>query len=109
MSTDPRRWVPIEMAVESGEAKQAEATDPYDATAVFLHTPGYDGLAAMGRAFVEEFALLGWSRERVERMFRMPRYVAAHAVYLKRGPAFVTELIDDVLGPSRSRDQAEAN
>ncbi len=91
-------WVPIEIT-STGAAKQAEATDPYVATAVGMTTPGYDGLEAMGRAFVAEFALMGWSRERLERMFRMPRYVAAHTVYLQRGPAYVAALIEDVLGP----------
>ena len=92
-------WVPVEIIGVSGASKEAEPTDPYLATAVGLPTPGYDGIAAMGRAFVEEFALMGWSRQRLERMFRMPRYVAAHTVYRQHGPAYVTALINDVLGP----------
>ena len=83
----------------SGANKGAEPTDPYIATAVSFSTPGYDGLAAMGRAFVEEFALMGWPRDRIARMFTVPRFVAAHAVYQARGAAFVSELITDVLGP----------
>ncbi len=94
-----RRIVPIDIIAESGSSKSAEPTDPYEAIAVAIPTPGYDGTAAMARVFVEEFALMGWSRQRLERMFRIPRYVAAHRVYLERGPDFVASLIDDVLGP----------
>jgi hypothetical protein len=88
----------------SGREKVAEATDPYIATAVALDTPGHDGAAAMTRTFIEEFARLGWSRERIQRMFRIPRYVAAHAVYRARGPAFVAAMIEDVLGPEHGEE-----
>ncbi len=86
------------VSIRTGQSKVAEPTDPYMATAVAYSTPGYDGMAAMARAFVEEFARLGWPRDRIARMFRMPRYVAAHAVYRDRGPEFVERLITDVLG-----------
>ena len=97
--TPPRRPFPLELSpVGHGHEKMAEPTDPYVATAVALPTLGYDGLAAMARTFVEEFALMGWPRERVLRMFTIPRYVAAHAVYVTRGPAFVEALVDEVFG-----------
>ncbi len=83
----------------TGRNKAAEPSDPYIATAVSLSTPGYDGLAAMARTFVEEFALMGWPRERIAKMFTIPRFAAAHAVYTQQGPAFVERLIDEVLGP----------
>jgi len=87
----------------TGRNKIAEGTDPYVATAVTLATPGYDGMAAMARAFVEEFAMVGWSRARITRMFANPRYAAAHAVYRARGPEFVEALLEDVLGRSHDR------
>ena len=87
-----------------GRDKVAEATDPYIATAVALDTPGHDGAAAMTRTFIEEFARLGWPRHKIERMFRIPRYVAAHAVYRARGPEFVAEMIEDVLGPATGEE-----
>jgi len=94
-------------APSSGRDKIAEPTDPYEATAVGLHTPGHDGMAAMARTFIEEFAMAGWSRERISRMFRIPRYVAPHAVYLQRGPEFVEELITSVLGPAPHREEED--
>ena len=90
----------------SGQNKTAEASDPYVATVVTVPTPGYDGLAAMGRAFVEEFAKVGWSRVRIARMFQNPRFAAAYAVYHERGPEFVEALLDEVLG---SGDQPPAD
>jgi len=78
--------------------KHAEAEDPFEATAMFIENPpGYDGIAAMARAFVEEYAMMGWPRDRIMRLFREPRYAGAHAVYHQRGEAFITSLLDDVL------------
>jgi len=96
-----RRKVPLPVSVvaASGKSKIAEPTDPYEAVFVTLDTPDHDGLTEMARVFVEEFALMGWSRDRIGRMFRIPRYVAAHAVYRARGPQFVDRLLDEVLGP----------
>jgi hypothetical protein len=99
MSAQDRYSAEIPLVDVSGRNKMAEPTDPYVATAVALPTPGYDGIAAMGRAFVEEFALMGWSRERITRMFQMPQFVAARAVYDARGPEFIEQLISEVLGP----------
>ena len=86
-------WQPLPLPVRhdpgrevDGSAKAVEAADPYQATVVALSTPGHDGGAAMARTFVEEFARMGWPRERIARMFRISRYVAAHAVYRARGP-----------------------
>ena len=96
MTTTPRRLIPL--IDLSGRNKAVEPTDPFVATAMTVSTPGYDGLAAMGRALVEEFALMGWSRERVRRMFENPRYRAASLVYQARGPSFVDGVIGEVFG-----------
>ena len=95
---------PSTIASTSGRDKVAEATDPYIATAVALSTPGHDGAAEMTRTFIVEFARMGWPRHKIERMFRIPRYVAAHAVYLARGPEFVAAMIEDVLGPEPAEE-----
>jgi hypothetical protein len=91
--------IPKKAIIPSGHLKAAEATDPYVASAVELSTPGHDGTAAMARTFVEEFARIGWSRDRITTMFRKPRYVATYHVYQTRGPDFVAKIIDEVLGP----------
>lgn len=79
--------------------KGAEASDPFEAMAVLVDCPpGYDGMGEMARAFVEEYAKLGWRRERIMRLFLDPRYAGTHAVYHERGEAFVQQLLDEVLG-----------
>jgi hypothetical protein len=100
MTSEDRRpqAIPIELVDGHGARKAAEGSDPYIATAVAIDTPGHDGMAAMGRTFVEEFAMMGWSRDHIARMFARPQFVAAHAVYRARGAAFVEGLISEVLG-----------
>ena len=78
--------------------KGAEAEDPLEAMAVAVDCPpGYDGVEAMARAFIEEYAMMGWSREHILRLFQNPRYAGTHAVYHERGEAFIHSLLDDVL------------
>ena len=93
-----RAFVPVQLVASTGHRKQAEATDPLVATAVSLPTPGHDGIAAMGRTFVEEFAMLGWSRERVARLVTVNRYAGAQAVRRALGEQGVAALIDEVFG-----------
>jgi hypothetical protein len=101
--------MPTKAIIPSGHLKAAEATDPYIASAIEFSTPDHDGTAAMARTFVEEFARIGWSRDRIKAMFRKPRYVAAHHVYQTRGPEFVTKIIDEVLGPETPAETHEEN
>ena len=88
---------PLEGPV-TGQQKAAEASDPFVATAVTIDTPGYDGMEAMARCLVEEFARSGWPRARIERLFKMPAFAAPYAVYRSRGDDFVRTLLNDVLG-----------
>ena len=107
MSDPPRFHEEIPLVDTTGSNKVAESTDPFIATAVGFSTPGYDGLAEMGRAFVEEFAIMGWPRDRISRMFTVPKFAAAYAVYEARGAEFVEELIEQVLGPADASQQEE--
>lgn len=89
--------------------KGAGAEDPFQAMAVCVESPsGYDGVAEMARCFVEEYAMMGWRRERILRLFRDPRYAGAHAVYDQRGEAFVTGLLDEVMGSAGVREVPHA-
>jgi hypothetical protein len=80
--------------------KHFEPEDPFQPVAVQLETPGYDGLEAMARCFVEEYALLGWPPEKVFRLFTIPEFAGSHSVLLQRGPEFVRSLIESVYGLS---------
>jgi hypothetical protein len=82
-------------------AKQLEQDDPFEMVGVIVPTaPGHDATAEMARAFVEEFALLGFTEERLLRLFKNPFYAGAHAIYRQRGEEFVRQIIDQVLTPA---------
>jgi len=79
-------------------AKEFESDDPWEIVGVVVPTaPGEDATGEMARALVEEFALMGYSPERLLRLFETPFYAGAHAIYRARGEAFVRQTIDKVL------------
>lgn len=79
--------------------KSLEPEDPYELVGVAVPVPeGYDALGEMARCFVEEFALMGWSGQRILGLFQSPFYQGPHAVYRTRGEGFGRELIGQVLG-----------
>ncbi|MDP2662422.1 MAG: hypothetical protein Q8R28_17015 [Dehalococcoidia bacterium] len=79
-------------------AKEFESDDPWEIVGVVVPTaPGEDATGEMARALVEEFALMGYSPERLLRLFETPFYAGAHAIYRARGEAFVRQTIDAVL------------
>lgn len=88
--------------------KEFEAGDPFQAVAVALSTPGYDGAEAMARCFVEEYALMGWPPERIFKLFTLPAFAATYSVYSERGPDYVQRLIAEVFGggPREAQDDA---
>ena len=82
--------------------KDLEADDPYAFVAVrFPVDPGVDPDEQMARCFIEEYALLGWPRERVRRLFDFETFSGTHDILRRRGPAFVDALVADVFGPQR--------
>jgi hypothetical protein len=78
--------------------KPLEMDDPFQPVAVALSTPDYDGMEAMARTFVEEYALMGWPADRVFKLFTIPDFAGSYAVYQERGPDYVRRLIDQVFG-----------
>ncbi|MFN8557112.1 MAG: hypothetical protein U0531_07080 [Dehalococcoidia bacterium] len=79
--------------------KDFEEDDPYELVAVRLPSPpGHDGPAEMARCFIEEFALMGWSPERILRLFRSKAFAGANSVYEERGEPFIRDLLADVFG-----------
>ncbi len=53
------------------------------------------------RCIVEEYALAGFGRDEILRLFEAPAYVMPHAILTRRGRGFVTSIIDEVLGGVR--------
>jgi len=78
--------------------KDFEPDDPFQPVAVALPTPGYDGMEAMARCFVEEYALMGWPPERIYRLFTIPEFAGSYSVFQERGEAYVRSVIASVFG-----------
>ncbi|MEO8323032.1 MAG: hypothetical protein ABI571_02720 [Actinomycetota bacterium] len=79
--------------------KALEADDPFEFVGATY--PVEDGEAAdreMTRCFVEEYALMGWSAERIRGLFRSPFYAGTHAVLVRRGDGFVDSVITEIFG-----------
>lgn len=80
--------------------KDFEADDPYELVGIgFPVSDSFDANAEMGRCFIEEFAMLGYSRSFIQRMFKSPYYQGPHRVYLSHGSDFVESLLDQCFGP----------
>lgn len=80
--------------------KDFEEDDPYALVGQGFPCPdGYDSIGEMARTFVEEFAMLGHTRQFVMQLFKSPRYQGPHGVLMTRGEAYVQDLIADVYGP----------
>jgi hypothetical protein len=87
--------------------KEFEPEDPFQPVAVALVTPGYDGMQAMARCFVEEFAIMGWPPKRIFRLFTIPEFAGSYSVMQERGEAYVKSIIASVFGMAFEPPPAE--
>ncbi len=79
--------------------KETESDDPYGFVALqYEPEAGVNPDEVMARCFVEEFALVGFSPERILRLFQLATYAGAHAVLQRQGEPFVRTIIEDVFG-----------
>ncbi|MDH3755818.1 MAG: hypothetical protein OEU32_18300 [Acidimicrobiia bacterium] len=82
--------------------KDLEADDPYELTGVrYAVAPGVDADRETARTLIEEFAMQGWSPDRIAAMFADPHAGSAHDIYRRRGDLLFDELLDEVFGPTR--------
>lgn len=87
--------------------KHLEEDDPYEFVAArFPMEEGVDPDAVIARCFIEEYALMGMGRVRVQRLFRSQFFAGAHVILERRGERFIEALIDDVYGGSPDRAAA---
>lgn len=56
----------------------------------------------MARTFVEEYVRLGWTADRLLRVFRDPFYRGPYAIYRALGDAFVRQLIAESVSERRA-------
>lgn len=74
--------------------KRPEPEDPLELVGVRLERkPDDESLEEMAWSFIQEFALMGWSSDRILRMFKSPAYRGPHTVYHRKGENFVRGLL----------------
>ena len=84
--------------------KRLEPEDPMALVGVgFDRRPDEEALTEMARCFVEEYARMGWSGERIMRLFRNPFYRGPNQILRLKGEDFVRGLTNAV---DRMRSQA---
>jgi len=77
--------------------KPLEPEDPMALVGVGLDRgPDDRALTEMAWCFVEEYAGMGWSEERILHLFRNPFYRGPHRILNLKGEPFVRDLIDRV-------------
>ncbi len=60
--------------------------------------PDDQALTEMAWCFVEEYARIGWSGDRILSLFRNPFYRGPHRILSLKGDEFVRDLIEKVIG-----------
>ncbi len=79
--------------------KPFEPEDPMALVGVSLERGPDDGaLTEMAWCFVEEYARMGWSGDRIMRLFQNPFYRGPHQILRMKGEDFVRGLIETVDG-----------
>jgi hypothetical protein len=63
--------------------------------------PDDQALTEMAFCFVEEYARIGWSGDRILSLFRNPFYRGPHRILSLKGDEFVRDLIETVIGMKR--------
>jgi hypothetical protein len=60
--------------------------------------PDDQAITEMARCFVEEYARIGWSGDRILDLFRNPFFRGPHRILALKGEEFVCDLIEKVTG-----------
>jgi hypothetical protein len=77
--------------------KPLDPEDPMALVGVGLERgPDDEALTEMARCFVEEYARMGWSGERIMRLFRNPFYRGPHRILQVKGEEFVRSLVETI-------------
>ena len=80
-----------------GRDKPYEPDDPTELVGVRLPVdPDAAALAEMAQVVAEEYALLGWSRAQVIRLFENPRFAVPHGAYRALGAERIGEIVAGV-------------
>lgn len=93
------------MSDHDGGGKDLAPDDPYELVGVrYPAPPGVDADRQLARAFVEEYALAGWTPAQVRKLFETPRFAGAHRILSQRGAALIDEVLAEVFGPAARKE-----
>ena len=84
-----------------------DPTDPMTLHGVAVETDDPNTMREMASCFIDEYLRMGYTRDRVLSMFRIPQYVGPYMAYESLGKEAIGELIDDIAarwGDRRSPD-----
>ncbi len=73
-----------------------DPTDPNMLVGVELESSA-DTVEDMAYVFAEEFARIGFDREKILRVFRTPFYAGAHRAWLELGAPRIDAIVDECL------------
>jgi hypothetical protein len=83
--------------------KDFEDDDPMELVGTVVADGGDAAMEVMGCTFVEELARMRWSREDILTVFLDPFYRGPHTVLRSKGLAYVTALVDSVVGERQAQ------
>ncbi len=97
MTDSAVRRIPIPL--RPAPSKDFEADDPFALVGV-EYPVASDRAAdeATARVFIEEYAMAGWSAERVRALFTSSQFSGPNGILNRRGAAFVDGLLGEVYG-----------
>lgn len=82
--------------------KRLESNDPFELVGVRRPVEvDVETDTETARCLIEEYALAGFAASEIADLFSSPAYAMPHAIYLRRGPRFVTGLLELVFGGSK--------
>jgi hypothetical protein len=79
--------------------KHLESDDPFELVGVTrAREIDIESDRNTARCLVEEYALTGFAAREIFELFASPAYTMPNAIFQRRGPAFIRELITGVFG-----------
>ena len=73
-----------------------DPTDPMTLHGIIVPTDDPDVDREMATTFIEEYMRVGYGRDRILSMFKIPGYVGPYRAYRSLGEEALTRLIDDM-------------
>jgi len=80
-----------------------DTTDPLTLHGVAMEVEDDSALRTMAECFVEEYARMGFSAERLLRIFRTPGYAGPNLAYRALGESYIARLVDEHIAARGSR------